>query len=213
MNLAPLEAFVAARLGHDSTGHDHHHCQRVRHLAERLASLENMGDPIVISCAALLHDIPDPKVCTDPSSATLELTALLESNGVDADRIRHILEIIATLSFKGAGVDTPMSTIEGKLVQDADRLDALGAIGIARCFACGAVRGNALYDPDERPTVHDSEAAYRSHRGSSVSHFHEKLLLLKDRMQTAAGRELAARRHRFMADFLRQFLAEWEMND
>jgi uncharacterized protein len=213
MNFDAIEKFVAEKLGSDGTGHDVYHCLRVRQLAERLATLEGSGDLIVIACAALLHDVPDPKICSNSDTAKREIITLMESNGIEADRVRHIVQIIDTLSFKGAHVETPMETIEGKIVQDADRLDAIGAIGIARCFAYGGSRGNILYDPLEHPVLHNSEAEYRAHHGSSFAHFHEKLLLLKDRMQTEAGRRIAANRHQYMVGFLRQFLDEWELKD
>jgi uncharacterized protein len=213
MAVSAIEAYVTVKLGGDGTGHDVYHCIRVRNLAEKLAGIEGAGDPLVIACGALLHDVPDPKICADPAAATLEFSALMEAHGIDAERIAHINRIIATLSFKGAGVPTPMDTIEGKVVQDADRLDAIGAIGVARCFAFGGSRGRLLYDPLERPVMHGSEAAYRAHQGSTIAHFHEKLLLLKDRMQTNAGRAVAVKRHDFMVGFLTQFHDEWDMKD
>jgi uncharacterized protein len=213
VSLDGIEAFVVEKLGKDSTGHDVYHCLRVRKLAERLAGLEGSGDPIVIACAALLHDVPDPKICDDPANAKCEIVSLMKTSGIDGVRISHVMGIIDTLSFKGAQVETPMDTIEGKIVQDADRLDAIGAIGIARCFAYGGSRGSPLYLPGKRPVLHGSEAEYRSHRGSSVGHFHEKLLLLKDRLQTASARRIAERRHELMEEFLRHFLDEWELKD
>ena len=124
--------------------------------------------------------------------------------------IDHVCEIIAGLSFKGAGVATPMRSLEGQIVQDADRLDALGAIGIARTFAYGGHKGQAMHDPAIPPQMHASFEAYKTNVGTTINHFYEKLLLLKDRMNTAAGKRLAAERHAYMERFLEQFLAEWQ---
>jgi len=210
MDFSGIERFVREKLGGDHSGHDVFHCLRVKRMAERLARHEPGCDLVVVGCAALLHDVPDVKLCDDVEQAMSEVAAALRGSGVDARRIEHVLQIIDSLSFKGFHVDTTMATVEGKVVQDADRLDALGAVGIARCFAYGGRAGRAMHDPDELPEMHESEAAYRASKGSSVAHFHEKLLVLRDRMQTAAGRRLAAERHAFMEAFLRQFLAEWD---
>jgi uncharacterized protein len=123
--------------------------------------------------------------------------------------IDTVCEIIATVSFKGAGVPTEMSSIEGKCVQDADRLDAIGAIGIARTFAFGGHFHQPMYEPDISPELHASFEAYRKKRTSTINHFYEKLLLLKDRMQTDSGRAMAAQRHEFMVAYLKQFFEEW----
>jgi uncharacterized protein len=121
-----------------------------------------------------------------------------------------VAQIIRDLSFKGAGVPTPMPTREGMVVQDADRLDALGAIGIARAFAYGGFRGRVLHDPASAPVLHATVDSYRAHDGSTVNHVFEKLLLLKDRMNTESARRIAAERHEFIEQFLHQFLAEWD---
>jgi len=117
------------------------------------------------------------------------------------------------VSYLGAGVETPMHTLEGKLVQDADRLDALGAIGIARCFAYGGKKGRLLYDPNSAPQLHSSADNYFQSEGTSLNHFYEKLLLLQDRMQTVSGKKAAAKRHRYLEDYLNQFLSEWNGQD
>ena len=133
----------------------------------------------------------------------------LAGQGVDSTTIEHVCEIIRDLSFKGAGVPTPMRTLEGRVVQDADRLDAIGAIGIARAFAYGGHAGRALYDPDVSPEQHGSFAAYKKNNGPTINHFYEKLLLLKDRMQTPTATRLAQQRHQFMEAYLQNFFAEW----
>ena len=134
----------------------------------------------------------------------------LEKNGVDREVVRHVCDIVRTLSFKGAAVPTPMATIEGKVVQDADRLDAIGAIGIARTFAYGGAQGQPMYDPDKAPRENADFDTYQRSDSSTVNHFHEKLFLLKDRMNTESARRLAAGRHSYMKSFLDRFLNEWE---
>lgn len=206
--VARTEARVRELLAGDASGHDWWHIERVRLLALRLAHEEG-ADPLVVELAALLHDVADWKVSGDTEAPARFAREWLASQHVPAEVVQHVADIVATISFKGAGVPTPQRTLEGAVVQDADRLDAIGAIGIARAFAFGGSRGRALHDPDERPRLHDSFEQYRSAGGSTVNHFHEKLLLLKDRMNTDAGRRIAAARHEFMERFLERFLREW----
>lgn len=208
-----LESFVRARLGADATGHDAHHCLRVRDTAVRIAEREGGCDMEIVVCAALLHDVCDPKVCSDTARARADMAREMRECGLSDAKARDVFAIIDALSFKGAAVDTSMATREGRAVQDADRLDALGAIGVARCFAYGGSVGNPMHDPGVRPVLHASEEEYRRHRGTSVAHFYEKLLLLKDRMQTDTGRAVAARRTKFMEDFLAEFYDEWDGAD
>lgn len=208
-----IESFVQDRLGKDNSGHDSFHCFRVRTTAEKLAKHEIDPDMTVVICAALLHDVPDVKICSDAIQAQKDIRSLLKQSKVTDQKIDHIMTIIANLSFKGAGVDTTMPTIEGKIVQDADRLDAIGAIGIARCFAYGGHVGHPIYDPTHNPTMHSTEEEYRKDKGTSISHFYEKLLLLKDRMQTESGRRIAEERHLYLKSFLAQFFNEWAGND
>jgi hypothetical protein len=134
----------------------------------------------------------------------------MEAQQVEPPIVDHVCRIVGELSFKGAGVATPMTSLEGQCVQDADRLDALGAVGIGRTFAYGGHKGQAMHNPELSPTQHDSFDAYKSNAGTTINHFYEKLLLLKDRMNTSAARKLAAGRHAYMEQFLAQFLAEWE---
>lgn len=201
---------IHQRCAGESSGHDWHHIARVRRLAVRLAEAEG-AEREIVELAALVHDIADWKFTDgDEAVGPREARALLAREGADAETVDRVAEIVATISFKGAGVPTPMRTLEGRCVQDADRLDAIGAIGIARCFAYGGFRGRPLHDPDIPPTLHDSAEAYRTATGGSLNHFYEKLFLLQDRMNTAAGRRIAERRHRFMQDFVARFLAEWD---
>jgi len=193
----------------EGTGHDWFHVERVCKTALAIGREEG-ADLVLIELAALLHDVADWKFAGgDHDAGPRAARDWLQSLEVPPATIDHVCEIIASLSFKGAGVATPMRSLEGQCVQDADRLDALGAIGVARTFAYGGHKGQPLYDPAAKPELHASFDAYKRGGGSSLNHFYEKLLLLKDRMNTAAGKRLAAQRHQFMERFLDQFLAEW----
>jgi uncharacterized protein len=169
------------------------------------------ADLYVVQLAAILHDIADWKFHGgDLTAGPRAARDWLEQHDVAPDVMEHVCEIIGQLSYKGSGVTTDMPTLEGKVVQDADRLDAIGAMGIARAFAYGGHDGRLLYDPEQPPEIHTSAQAYRNSRGATINHFYEKLLLLKDRMQTATGRAMAQQRHEFMEQYLAQFYAEWE---
>lgn len=201
--------FIRERLQNDASGHDWWHIDRVRRNAVSLAKAEG-ADVELCELAALLHDIADWKFHGgDEHAGPNAARAWLRSQQVEESMIDRVCEIIVGVTYKGAGVETPMSTLEGRCVQDADRLDALGAIGIARAFAFGGHFGRMMYDPDHPPELHADFAAYKSKTGPTINHFYEKLLLLKDRMQTETGRRLAAERHQFLETFLRQFFAEW----
>ena len=203
------EQFIRETLAGDSSGHDWWHIDRVRRNALHIAR-EERADLFVVELAALLHDVADWKFHGgDDTAGPRAARAWLAKNDIDPDVMTQVCDIIANLSFKGAGVPTEMVTIEGKCVQDGDRLDAIGAIGIARAFAFGGHFGRAMYDPEVAPEQHQSFAAYKSKSGPTINHFYEKLLLLKDRMQTDAGRRLADQRHVFMERFLEQFFSEW----
>lgn len=194
----------------DSSGHDWWHIYRVWRMAVRLAEAEG-ADLFVVQLAALLHDIADWKFHGgDLTAGPRAARQWLEGQGVEPATIDHVCDIISGVSYKGAGVATDMPTLEGRVVQDADRLDAIGAIGIARAFAYGGHAGRLLYDPDHPPEQHDSPLAYRNSKGPTINHFHEKLLLLKNRMQTTTGRRMAEQRHVYMEEFLTEFHAEWE---
>ncbi|MFN8471353.1 MAG: HD domain-containing protein [Anaerolineae bacterium] len=200
--------WVRARLSSDSTGHDWWHTYRVTALARHLAEQEG-GSRFVIQLAALLHDIADWKFSGDEHASGRLATDWLASQGVDADTIAQVVGIIDTLSFKSA--DQPrMATLEGQIVQDADRLDAIGAIGVARTFAYGGWKGTPMHDPTVPPRVGMSAQEYRAHLGTTVNHFYEKLLLLRDLMNTDTARQMADERHAFMEAFLARFFREWE---
>lgn len=194
----------------EGSGHDWWHIYRVWKMAIRLAEIEN-ADLEIVQLAALLHDIADWKFHGgDLTAGPRAAREWMSSQSVPEDIIEHVCQIIGQLSYKGSGVATDMPTVEGRVVQDADRLDAIGAMGIARAFAYGGHDGRLLYDPDHPPEIHESAQAYRNSRGPTINHFYEKLLLLKERMQTTAGKAMAQQRHEFMEHYLAQFYAEWE---
>ena len=202
-------AHVREKLSGDSSGHDWFHIDRVRRNALNIAR-DEAANLFVTELAALLHDIADWKFHGgDDAAGPRAAREWLVRCECDPAIIEHVCEIVATLSFKGAGVATEMQTLEGRCVQAGDRLDAIGAVGIARAFAFGGHFGRAMYDPEVPPELHQSFAAYKQKGGPTINHFYEKLLLLKDRMQTATGRRLAAERHQFMEQYLTQFFAEW----
>lgn len=197
----------------DSSGHDWWHIHRVTKQAVQMAHEEG-ADPFVVELAALLHDIADWKFHGgDQTAGPRAARQWLEQLQVGPATIEHVCSIIARLSFKGAGADDRMSTLEGQIVQDADRLDAIGAIGVARAFAYGGHAGRAMHDPAVPPQRHDSAESYRKGNGPTINHFYEKLLLLRDRMNTPAGRRRAESRHDFLEQFLDQFLREWNVSD
>ena len=206
-----VAAQIRRRFVGESSGHDWYHIQRVWKLTQQIAAREGANLEIA-ELGALVHDIADWKFCAgDETVGPREARRLLSDEGVPGDVIEAVADIVATISFKGAGVTTAMKTLEGQCVQDADRLDAMGAIGIARCFAYGGHAGRAMYDPDVHPTMHATAEAYKSAKGTSLNHFHEKQFLLKDRMNTAGGRAMAEERHRYMKEFVDRFLHEWNV--
>jgi len=205
------ERWARERLGGDSGGHDWHHIERVRRMALRLAG-EAGADPFVCEMAALLHDLADDKLVPDPEAALREIRAWLGEHGVGPADAEHIVEIIGTMSFRGGG-GPPMRTIEGRVVQDADRLDALGAIGIARTFAYSGRVGRPMHDPSIPPRERMTAEQYRAEKSTAYNHFHEKLLKLSSLMNTEAAKRIAEERHRFMEAFLARFEAEWEGKD
>ena len=197
----------------EGTGHDWWHIERVRAMAVRIAK-EEQADEFIVELAALLHDIADHKFHGGDTTIGPEKAGQwLNSLSVDAKHIQHICEIVEQVSFKGAHVDTPMSTLEGEIVQDADRLDAIGAIGIARAFAYGGYKQRELYNPFIKPELHSSFEAYKKTNSPSLNHFYEKLFLLKDRMHTQTGKRIAQERHHFMEQYVTRFLSEWGGND
>lgn len=210
VNLEKTIQLVKEKLGDDSTGHDYFHIMRVRALTARLAKMEG-ADVYVAELAALLHDIADWKFHGgDLNEGPRVASEWLSSLGEKPETIEKVAAIIKEVSYKGAGVKTTPQSIEGKVVQDADRLDALGAIGIARTFAYGGRFERPMYDPEQAPVMHQTFEEYKNAKGTTLNHFYEKILLLKDRLNTDSARILAEERHRFVEDFVERFLQEWE---
>jgi len=202
-----IESRVRERMKADATGHDWWHVDRVRRTARSICESEG-GDPDRVELIALLHDVDDWKLKGDDQTGRIAYDWLVEL-GLSPAESQELCDIIDRISFKGRGVADTMPSLEGQIVQDADRLDAIGAIGIARCFAYGGAKGRAIYDPEQPPEQHDSFEEYQTKSGPSLNHFHEKLLHLKDRLNTRTAKKMALERHAFLEQFLRQFHWEW----
>ncbi|MFC8298389.1 HD domain-containing protein [Micromonospora orduensis] len=201
--------YAFQELADDASGHDRHHVLRVYKMAQRLAKAESL-DLEIVELIAALHDIQDFKFTGDEMSGAREAERWLLEQNAPPDLASLVASNVAGISFKGAGTPTNPLTSEGMCVQDADRLDAMGAIGIARCFTYGGARARAIHDPEVAVAHHSTTEQYLKHQGTSINHFHEKLLLLKDRMNTEAAKRMAEDRHDFMESYLRRFSEEWE---
>ncbi|MEN9337354.1 MAG: hypothetical protein RLZZ500_2341 [Bacteroidota bacterium] len=203
-------SYVKKQLEGAEAGHDWFHIERVYRNALHIADQENCNREVV-QLAALLHDIADSKFHGgDENIGPKTARTFLESQKVEEATIDHVVKIIENISFKGGKTERTFSSLELDIVQDADRLDAIGAIGIARTFNYGGFKNRPLYDPAISPNMHMTKEEYKANNAPTINHFYEKLLLLKDRMNTSAGKKLAEERHRFMEVFLAQFYAEWE---
>lgn len=189
--------------------HDWEHIRRVRQMALRISDDEG-GDRLIIELAALVHDVGDRKAHASEEVGHLLTVELLHQCGAPEPILASVVDIAHRVSFKGVGVPDGMPTLEGKIVQDADRLDAIGAIAIARTFTWGGAKGRPIHDPKE-PIFHatTAEQYYQQGGRTSINHFYEKLLHLKDRLHTPTAREIGEDRHRFMEKFLLQFEGEW----
>ncbi len=203
--------FVEAKFCGESTGHDWWHMYRVWKLAGHIAVQEPSADKFVVELAALLHDIADWKFNDgDMDAGPKAARQWLESINVDDNIILKIEDIVRNVSFKGANVKQNMASLEGRIVSDADKLDAIGAIGIARTFAYGGGHNTPIYDPAIKPVQHDTFEDYKNSKSHSINHFYEKLLLLKDNLYTDTARQIADHRHKYMEQYLEEFYKEWE---
>lgn len=203
-------SFVKAKLENAEGGHDWFHIERVFKNAVLIAKNEDC-DVTVVKLGALLHDIADSKFHEGDESVGPKIARdFLESENVDEEIITHVVHIIKNISYKGGNFEKKFSSLELDVVQDADRLDAIGAIGIARAFNYGGFKNRALYDPKIAPNSRMSKEEYKKNDAPTLNHFYEKLLLLKDKMNTDTGKKIAKERHRYMEGFLAQFYAEWE---
>jgi len=208
--LRQAEEYVRRILKGESTGHDWWHAYRVWKNSIKIGEKEN-ADMFVIQLAALLHDIADWKLNKgDESSGLKKVREFLEGLKVDENVIDHVCEIINNVSFRGADVKTKLRTKEAMVVQDADRLDALGAIGIARTLAYGGYDGREIHNPGIKPRLYKDFEEYKNSKTTSINHFYEKLLLIKDLMNTETAKKIAEERHKFTEQYLDEFLKEWE---
>ena len=202
--------FVKQQLENAEGGHDWFHIERVFKNAMLIAKNE-VCDTTVVQLGALLHDIADSKFHDgDETIGPKTARTFLENQKVDQTTIQHVINIIENVSFKGGNLAKNVSSIELDIVQDADRLDAIGAIGIARAFNYGGFKNRALYNPEIAPNLKMSKEEYKNSQSPTLNHFYEKLLLLKDKMNTQTGKQIALERHKYMEGFLAQFYAEWE---
>ncbi|WP_035693109.1 HD domain-containing protein [Flavobacterium sasangense] len=202
--------FVKNQLTHAEGGHDWFHIERVYKNALLIAEEEEC-DLTVVKLAALLHDIADSKFHGgDESVGPKTARTFLESQNVSEAIISHVIAIIENISFKGGNFEKDFHSKELEIVQDADRLDAIGAIGIARTFNYGGFKNRPLYNPNIQPNLNMSKEEYKNSESPTLNHFYEKLLLLKDKMNTETGKKIAQKRHDFMVTFLSQFYAEWD---
>ncbi len=209
--ITPTAAYIEAKFRGEGSGHDWAHIRRVWRLAQRLAAEEPAADRELTELGALLHDVADWKAHGgDYEAGPRAARAWLAGLGAPEPLIGRVEALIREVSFKGLGVPTPVSCPEAALVQDADRLDALGAIGVARAFAYGGHTGRPLHDPAVPPVAHATFAAYQQSAAPTLNHFYEKLLHLRERLHTPAARRIAAGRHAYLEAFVAQFLAEWE---
>ncbi len=203
-------AFVKAKLEDAEGGHDWFHTERVYRNALLISKSENV-DELIVALAALLHDIADSKFHNGDETLGPHIAReFLFENNVDSVVIEHVVKIIENMSFKNALDSTQkFSSSELEVVRDADRLDAIGAVGIARCFNYGGFKNRVLYDPKIPPNLNMTKAMYKASKSPTINHFYEKLLLLKDQMHTKTAKQIAKQRHQFMEGYLKQFYAEW----
>ena len=210
-NIEKTINFVKQKLEGAEAGHDWFHIERVWKLSKKIAKNEKANTEIV-ELAALLHDIADPKFHDGDETLAIKISLeFLKSIDVEENIINQVLYIIENISFKNRGQAPEIPSIELHIVQDADRLDAIGAIGIARTFNFGGFKNNLMYHPDIQPQLNMSKEEYKKSNGTTINHFYEKLLLLKDLMNTETAKKIASERHDFMLKFLDEFYKEWKV--
>ena len=203
-------AFVKEQLSNAEGGHDWFHTERVYKNALLIAKTEPV-DTLVVALGALLHDIADSKFNNGDETIGPKIAReFLFKLNVDSTIIEHVVNIIENISFKGGNEKQSFQSPELDVIQDADRLDAIGAIGIARCFNYGGFKNRQLYNPDIKPHLNMTKEEYKSSTAPTINHFYEKLLLLKDKMNTKTGQKIALERHQYMENFLKQFYKEWQ---
>jgi len=203
--------FVKEKLEGAEAGHDWFHIERVWKLSKKIAEKEG-GNLEVIELSALLHDIADPKFHNGDETLALKISQnFLEEIHVDAELIEQVLFVIKNISFKNRAEAPENPPLELQIVQDADRLDAIGAIGIARTFNFGGFKNNLMYHPEIKPNLGMNKEEYKKSNGTTINHFYEKLLLLKDLMNTETAKKIASERHDFMLQFLDEFYKEWNV--
>ena len=201
--------YVKKTLKNAEGGHDWWHIYRVWTLAKLIAKTENV-DNFVVELGALLHDIADSKFNNGDETLGPKLAKeFLKTQNIDKSTIKHVILIMENISFKGGKEKQKFNSPELDVIQDADRLDAIGAIGIARTFNYGGFKNREIYNPEIPPNLEMSKEEYKSSTAPTINHFYEKLLLLKDRMNTNTGMNIAEERHKFMEEYLRQFYKEW----
>ncbi|MCO6523887.1 MAG: HD domain-containing protein [Candidatus Schmidhempelia sp.] len=203
-----VHIYVSNKLIEDYTGHDIAHIMRVVHLSKQLLATEPQANAFIVIISAYLHDVIDDKITLDSQLAKQELLLFLQQQSVTDHDIKHIMTIIELMSYRKNLQAKQTLTLEGCIVQDADRLDAIGAIGIARTFYYGGNKKHQMHNPDAKPRQHLTEAQYR-HSSTVINHFYEKLFLLKDQMNTPKAREIAEARHQFLLEFVDRFEQEW----
>ncbi len=203
--------FVKQKLENAEAGHDYWHILRVLKLSKKIAEKEG-GDLFVIRLGALLHDIADAKFHNGDESIGPRIARdFLQKQQIAEEVIEHIVKIIENISYKNSLEGQKFTSLELQIIQDADRLDAIGAIGIARAFVYGGYKNNLIYNPNLKPNLNLDKETYKKSDTTTINHFYEKLLKLKDIMNTPTGKLLAEERHRFMLEFLEQFYREWEI--
>jgi uncharacterized protein len=203
-------AFVEETLKNTEGGHDWWHIYRVWNSAKAI-SKEEHADDLVVQLSALLHDIADAKFYNGDETVGPRIArSFLEKQSVDEQIINQVIDIIENISFKGGFNHHHHKSLELKVVQDADRLDAIGAIGIARAFNYGGFKNRVFYDPNSKPVIYEDKDSYKKNEAPTINHFYEKLLLLKDQMNTNFGKKLAQKRHDFMELYLKEFYEEWD---